>query len=77
MLRLRERKPTVRDIEEAKTPATSMTISRPGWMQQLGCADRADDAGTCANDDRHVDRANGLYLDSSTASRRRCGGRLR
>jgi hypothetical protein len=30
-----ERKPTVRDIEEAKTPAESMTISRPGWTQQL------------------------------------------
>jgi len=30
------RKPTVRDVEEAKTPAASMTISRPGLMQQLG-----------------------------------------
>jgi hypothetical protein len=31
-----QRLPTLADIEAAKTPATSMTISRPGLMGQLG-----------------------------------------
>jgi hypothetical protein len=31
-----QRKPTVRDVEAAKTPAASMSIARPGWKEQLG-----------------------------------------
>jgi hypothetical protein len=31
-----QRRPTERDVEEAKTPATSMSITRPGLLQQMG-----------------------------------------